>query len=143
VRPVTSGRCIRLLVVSRIALLLGVGFLVEITGVSWNGFRSAGAEAGHVDIVWRAAFSACCVASSSLLIPQAMRVNLDPVLEGVAGCKRTSGWEVAGRRTLERRAGRGVGAFMECSGSTWRAERERGETGWVCALLGLFGEKET
>ena len=75
-------------------------------------------------------------------------MNFDPVLEGVAGCKRTSGWAVAGEewRALERRAGRGVGAFMEGSkllSSTRRIERDRGETGLSCTLLGLLGEKET
>jgi len=77
--------------------------------------------------------------------------DLGPSTGGVARCKRTFGWAVAGEkvwngRTSQRRAGRGVGAFMECSkllGSTWRVERKSGETRWVCGLLGLWGEKET
>jgi len=59
--------------------------------------HSTGTEAGCALIVcWEivaleGVFSCCCV---SLLIP---RANLDLVEEGVMGCRRTSGWAVAGK----------------------------------------------
>lgn len=146
----TSGKYILLLVVSRNDDFLEAGMRGRVETVScssWKGFRSTGgAEAGRdEDDASLLDRICCCVASMSLVIPFAIRVNLDPAVDGVGGCILTSAGNEAWM--IDRLDGRGVGTFIDLSvisAATRWPERAIGDVGLKpCALRGRLGENET
>lgn len=146
VKPVTSGKWIRLFEVSFMEDFLGAGIRRGMGSASFlNGFCSNGtiADAARCFCLFAACLSSFAFSSSiSLVSPLFIRENLDVAVEGVAGCKRTSGF--AGVEAV-RREGRGVGMLTaKLSSANCFLARARGDAGpKTGAFLGRLGEKET
>lgn len=78
----------------------------------------------------------------SLVIPFAIRVNLDPPVDGVEGCNLTA----AGNETwgIDRLDARGVGTFIDLSFNSGANRWLGNDVGLLpCAFRGRLGENET